>query len=498
MIKELFERKQKKEIVLWFIFGVYFVFNLYLLLVHEMWRDEINVWLMARDLSFLQLFQELRYQGHPCLIYLVVMPFAKLGFPCQIMGYISFTIMMITAWLFIFKGPFSSITKFILMISPVFSYYYPVIARGYCLVALGTIILAFLFPRRYEKPIVYGGILGLLVQADTIAVPIAGLISLYWLMESIHKDLIQKKLVYFKIAWKGLWIPLGSALFYLLSMAKVSDSTEFQIRDLGLYDTIESIKGFSMHIGMRTTGLSATGCYLLFWIMLLLIALWICFNHKVFPWIVLIGVIFFQIVFSVFVYELNIWHFLILDFVILWTLWVINAETKSRNRIGECAYWTSQIFLALIGLLMFFHWNTPVGSNLQNALSGSYSDGYNAANYIKNNISTEELIVEVNIPFASTIWGYLPDYRPYYAGNGQVSTYADWSETQSQRVSFDEMETWIRKDFGEHQTYILIMSNGSCLTDWDVVPKTERFEILYETTNKSEHQEDYQIFRIHL
>ena len=61
------------------LFLGYLVFNGMLLAGHELWRDEANVWLIARELSPLQLFKEIRYQGHPCLWYLLVMPLAKLG-----------------------------------------------------------------------------------------------------------------------------------------------------------------------------------------------------------------------------------------------------------------------------------------------------------------------------------------------------------------------------------------------------------------------------------
>ena len=52
---------------------LYVVFNGVLLWRHEMWRDEINVWLMGRDLSIAELFREIKYQGHPCLWYLLIM-----------------------------------------------------------------------------------------------------------------------------------------------------------------------------------------------------------------------------------------------------------------------------------------------------------------------------------------------------------------------------------------------------------------------------------------
>ena len=48
---------------------------------HEHWADEAQAWLLARDLNPLELFRQMKYEGHPFLWNLILMPFAKLGFP---------------------------------------------------------------------------------------------------------------------------------------------------------------------------------------------------------------------------------------------------------------------------------------------------------------------------------------------------------------------------------------------------------------------------------
>ena len=45
---------------------------------HEMWRDEIQAWLLARDsLSPLELLHNIRYEGHPGLWHLILWPIAQ-------------------------------------------------------------------------------------------------------------------------------------------------------------------------------------------------------------------------------------------------------------------------------------------------------------------------------------------------------------------------------------------------------------------------------------
>ena len=53
------------SIILTVILLSYLIFNGILLAGHELWRDEANVWLIARELSISELFAQIRFQGHP-------------------------------------------------------------------------------------------------------------------------------------------------------------------------------------------------------------------------------------------------------------------------------------------------------------------------------------------------------------------------------------------------------------------------------------------------
>ncbi len=126
-----FDNKLILNLILFCVFAAYLVFNGILLSRHEPWRDEANVWLMARELSPIELFAEIRYQGHPCLWYLIVMPFAKAGLPFWSIGLISYFIMAVTAGIYLFKAPVHPAVKGLSLFCPAFSYFYADIARNY-------------------------------------------------------------------------------------------------------------------------------------------------------------------------------------------------------------------------------------------------------------------------------------------------------------------------------------------------------------------------------
>ena len=67
---------------LWFPAGLTAVYALVLafgLAHHEMWRDELQAWLLARDSAGpADLFANLKYEGHPALWHLLLMPLTRL------------------------------------------------------------------------------------------------------------------------------------------------------------------------------------------------------------------------------------------------------------------------------------------------------------------------------------------------------------------------------------------------------------------------------------
>ena len=436
--------KKRENIVLTILLAGYLVFNGILLAGHELWRDEANVWLIARELSPIQLFREIRYQGHPCLWYLIVMPFAKLGFPFKTISVLSFLIMAAGAGIFTFKAPFHPLTKLVCLFSPIFSYYYPVVARNYCLIALLLILLAYYYTVRNNKPVLYGLLLGLLVQADTIALATSGLISLMWLYEGISQSIRSRQAAPLFNKVKGLWIPFVSLLLWMAEFRNVSDSPEYQFRQLTVSDFLQEIRNFSYHILSRMTGQGqAFDTFLI--VLFLAVGILISIKLKnLWPMIVMVGTFLFQAVFSILVYQLHIWHYIAIAFTFIWFLWLGGSREEGERTVPKrtrCFNFScrilSEIVLILLSVTMFLRWNSPgESSSLSNALFGVYSDGVNVAAYIRENVNQEELILSTDVTESSTVQAYLgKDYTFYYAGNGKKATYADYAEGELYLIS---------------------------------------------------------------
>lgn len=472
-------------------------FNGILLIRHELWRDEANVWLMAKNLNPLQLFAEIKYQGHPCLWYLIVMPFAKLGLPFETIGVLSFLVVLAAVIIFLWKAPVPLWTKAICLFSPIFSYFYPCVARNYCLIALILIILAWLYPNRNAKPVAYGLLLGLLVQADTIAMAGAGLISLMWLYENGHNSLREHSMKPFANILKGIWIPLASFFVWVAQFWQVSDSPEFQMRNLGIRELLNEMKDFSFNILMRLTGQEKWFCLILFLVFLVIAVTVSVRLRDAGPFLVMTGSFFFQVVFSIMVYQLHIWHYISLCFVYLWMLWVWKLqkeEKKPSDKALDIALLLAQLWLIALAVCMFISWNSDnEASNLDNALHGLYSDGVNAAAFIEENISEEDILISDNVSMASTVLAYIGDEECYYAGNCRPASYANYNESQAGTISLSALIEWADEKFPQKQAIILIDSGDSCLTRTDALGT---YEMLYHSEQETARNEEYTIYRI--
>ena len=494
------KNKNVNNIILAGIFLAYLIFNGILLIRHELWRDEANVWLMARELSPIQLFREIKYQGHPCLWYLLVMPLAKLGLPFRSIGILSLSAMTVAAGLFLWKAPFNMLVKAVCVFSPIFTYFYADIARNYCLIALLMMLLAWYYPRRNKKGFWYGLLLGLLVQSDTIAIAPAGMISLVWLLENVSASLKEKDIEPIKRILGGIWIPLASFLLWAAQFYQVSDSPAFQVNSPGFRELLREIQGYSFWILERLSGQGQSLCRVMLVLFILLLLVVSVRIRNIAAFSVMAAAFLFEAVFSVMVYQLHYWHFIALCFVLIWTIWIMYIQRQDRQREDRSSGVVLaglQILLLVFAVFMIMQWNSEEeSSNLGNALYGLYSDGVYTAEFIGENISPDEVVVSTNVAMASSVLAYLSsDYCFYFAGNGEIASYADYTDGQSKQISVSGLLEWLSTNFPEKKEFYLLDTEGSCIIDRE---ELENFQVLYQTGQKTARGEEYTVYRIAL
>lgn len=165
-------RKHKFE---WTVLIVYVLYLAVSLLTHEPWRDEAQSYLLVKNLSFIEMLGQLRYEGHPAVWYLILFPFIKLGCPVNIQNVISAVCAGAAVYLLLFHAPLKNNLKLAMILTSPIIFNYSVIGRSYCLVLLFVFVILVIFNERYgRRYILYAVSLGILVNTALYAGIIAG------------------------------------------------------------------------------------------------------------------------------------------------------------------------------------------------------------------------------------------------------------------------------------------------------------------------------------
>ena len=156
---------------------------------HEMWRDEIQAWLLARDsTSVFNLFANLKYEGHPGLWHLCLMLLSRINHSPVMMQMFHLLITGVTVYLFVRYAPFNWFQKLLFCFGYFVLYEYAIVARNYALGMLLITIFCVLFKERYKRFIWVGCVLFLLAHTSVHALIIAIAIGIALCCEYIFES----------------------------------------------------------------------------------------------------------------------------------------------------------------------------------------------------------------------------------------------------------------------------------------------------------------------
>ena len=174
------------------IFLLYLIISFTAMFYHEIWRDEARVWNFLLSSDIKTIFNNIRFDGHPYLWYIVLFPFVKIGFNFFTMQVISVLLCSAAVLFFLVKSPFNYLIKILFVFSAGMIYYLPVVARNYALVPLCIFLLAYLYPERHNKPYKYLTALVLVSQTHCLMWGLFGICSFVFLIECVYKYIKEK------------------------------------------------------------------------------------------------------------------------------------------------------------------------------------------------------------------------------------------------------------------------------------------------------------------
>lgn len=517
MLIKKYIKDNKKDLIIILIYAI--VTFIVTIFFHEKWRDEAQAWLLARDLNPIELFKQMKYEGHPPLWHLILMPFAKLGFPYMTISIISWEIMCVSSWILLKKSPFKQSTKILILCSISFIYLYPTISRNYCLIPLAIAIIASIYPNRNEKKIQYVLSVMFLAYTHVLMLGLVGILYLFFFLEQFFYTKKNKKekqvlVLALAIALIGL-LCLVAMLFGSIGTNNDISTTNnliIKVHSWKMFARLVKIYVKNINILLRSIEAGIVGeigytrgfntiCLIA---IIALLVFQIKVNKK--NAIILVVSCLWQMMIYLFIYsdtsgqKLNT-MFLIFIFI----AWINLACDSDRinNINGKLRKYIMQfcIFIIILSDICGL-------TNIQNEINQVYSDSKNVANYIKQNLDEDAIIVCTNCPTASAIIPYLKNVKFWNPFSKQYFTYITWKNDFNTDLKIDEIINNIKEELPLNNVYLLESYEHIGLKEKSdialLIEKGILSEELYNSSSSSKldgtlmFDEEYKIYKVNL
>ncbi|MBN2199966.1 MAG: hypothetical protein JW747_08990 [Candidatus Aminicenantes bacterium] len=187
------ERKPQVRTAL-LLTAAFFIIGLVGILRHEIWRDEMQAWLVSKDtVSLDRLWTVALHQKHPVTWYLALKGVSLLSSSPVAMQILHLAIATLSAFLLFAYAPFKIYQKIFLGFGYYFLYEYALISRNYGLGVLSLFAFCALFPRFRRKPLPAAACLFLLANTSVYGLILAGAAGGVLLVEVLAGEELRRK-----------------------------------------------------------------------------------------------------------------------------------------------------------------------------------------------------------------------------------------------------------------------------------------------------------------
>ena len=440
--------------------------SFFVVMHHEIWRDEAYVWVLCRDCGFWELWKNVAIEGHPPLWYLLVLPLAKSGLAVFSMQVLAWIFAVLGAGFFVFKAPFSKFLKFSFLFSSGMFFWHAVVARSYSLFPLFIFILAFLHPKKRLHPYMYGFVLVLAANTHVILFAFCCALLAVFLWDEIIKYNVPLRQ---KIPQLTTFCAVAADFLFIGSSILWGKIQNVRITDYIRPDFWEVFEKLASGIN---------GMSFFSYILVVFLGWFACVLYKHNKKLLFIFSASFVYQFLIYKYIWGIlpqraFSFLL---VVLFCLWVLfEKRVKVFNYL--------QIVLGFIFLSSFLIGTKYVTQDLLFDFSGSKS----TARYIKQNLQENALIVTDDSETKAGIFAYVPGLRLWSLSGGNFYTIEDWKQNLKERRTLELPEKFLNGD-----TYFITTRIGV-----PAFPHNVKCLPLYVNSGKVIHEnEDFVICRL--
>lgn len=492
------------EIIILFLF---LSLGLIGILSHGMWRDEITIWLIARDSQSLgELLQIIRYEPHPVLWYFCVAILQKLTrYPISMQ---LFHLLLGTgvAALILIKSPLTRLQKIVLVFGYLFFYEYLLISRNYSLGLLFGFGVCALWESRRKTYLKLAILLFFMANSNAYSLFIATalgftLIVEYWLQNPLHYK-TQASLTNCYLSLIIFLSGIGLAVAFLIPPADnlenggLSQGWQFTFELRHFLTTLARL--WNSYIAVITAGDSKYYSVLICGTLSLLLMFWVIGFFLKKPLVLgfyLMATT--EILLFTYVKFLGAQrHFGHLFIVLIMALWLshyypnqffIFQKTKFSRKWFNFSNKSKNAFIMVLLYLQLLAGITAYSRDLMIPYSASRA----TAQYINNRGLNHLFIVGSRDVAVSPISGYLRR-KIYYPERQDLGSFVLFTN-QRQEVNQEEVLRQVRELLKIHDSILLILNYPLEL------PQTElNIEFLEKFQESLIYNEKYHLYRVEL
>lgn len=422
---------------------------------HEMWRDEIQAWLLARDsASVIELFANMKYEGHPALWHLCLMPLSRITASPIMMQVFHLLIAAATVFLFTRYAPFNRLHKFLFAFGYFAIYEYAIVARNYAIGVLLITIFCVLFRERYKRFVWIGIVLILLshtsVHALIVTIAIgSALMCEYLYFYCCKENALTENRQQIWIGFALIGFGIVTAVLQLNPPADTGFAVgwhfkfEFQ-RVFNIIKIITQALLPSPRASMGFWGSHQLNSYAFFQLIRLplcyFIVFWCILRFLKRPTALLsyliatVGLLAFFYV----KYGGSMRHHGFLFFTFVMASWIYYDCPEIKlpfNRITELAQWFFGPVFIVILVVHLLGGITAIRMDIEHI----FSNGKRTAEYIRTEDMQDMLMVGDTDFAVSTVVGYLEKKEVYYPKGSRFGSFVRWDKARTHGVSNEDI-----------------------------------------------------------
>jgi hypothetical protein len=482
-----------------FLSNKYFLILVYLFLTsitafnHELWRDEADVWLFARDTNFTGFFEYLSNSGHPGLWHLLLLPFAKLNFPNYTIQILHLSIAVASIYLLLSYSNFPKYIQILLVFNYYLLYEYAIVCRNYSIGVFLMFAIAALYPKRFERPILYGFLIFLLCNTNLYCSIISSGIALIYFLEMIQEKKLSKSILL------GFCLTLVGAIVLLVQVFPNPESGEhkeiFASMRNSMAVPISIIYSFS-------PGALKINYQILPGFIIICLSLVVFFRTKI-VFIFFVWSLSFLFLFYSFIYIRSYRHAGFVLFSFLFAYWIQAYYRSEENAFKEFAFKSIKEYLRkpLVLLNLFFVLSLLTSTKfafqeLRKDILFSYSNAKEMAEFMVANKydSNKNTIVAHGADSGKTVLFYLKNTKEfYYPGIDSFGSYIHWDRKawNSEKMKMEEAFLIAKEKLKDRSDTLFL--TGTPLSDTG-----KASELLYQTSKRNEFikEEEYYLYRL--